>query len=414
MTQPQEFREPVSPGSERSELTNVSATVREGQMSRADLRERVASLRLPVTETSPRGSRLVWSLMVLLLVTNGVTGYLLLTRGEDFPVVMASADEVPVTTPASAAPPVSPERAPAVALESKGYVIPTQQILVTPKVSGMVVELNFAEGMRVRKGDVLAVIESVEFQADRDRAAAHLELARQRLLELEQGARPEEILQAEAELAEARIHMEEAERDHQRVSSLAEENATTRQALTAAESTLLAARQRVARLTHAWKLLKQGARAERIAAARAEMKQAQAELDLAEWRLGNSIIRAPISGTILKKNAEEGNIVNAAAFNGSFSLCEMADLSDLEVQLDIQERDVHRVFPGQQCVVRSEAWPDRRYEGIVSRLMPIADRAKGAVPVRVKIQIPSGEEGVYLKPEMGAIVTFRTSPPSSP
>jgi hypothetical protein len=84
----------------------------------------------------------------------------------------------------------------------------------------------------------------------------------------------------------------------------------------------------------------------------------------------------------------------------------MADLSDLEVDLSIQERDVSRVFKGQRCVVRSEAYPDRIYHGYVSRLMPIADRAKGAIPVRVKVKVPADEEGVYLKPEMGAVVSF--------
>jgi multidrug resistance efflux pump len=84
----------------------------------------------------------------------------------------------------------------------------------------------------------------------------------------------------------------------------------------------------------------------------------------------------------------------------------MADLSDLEVDLNIQERDIARVRVGQKCRVRAEAFPERVYEGYVDRLMPIADRAKGALPVRVKIQVPPEEEGVYLRPEMGAIVTF--------
>ncbi|MCO6456426.1 MAG: efflux RND transporter periplasmic adaptor subunit [Pirellulaceae bacterium] len=126
----------------------------------------------------------------------------------------------------------------------------------------------------------------------------------------------------------------------------------------------------------------------------------------AQWRLDNCTIRAPVSGTILRKNAEEGNIVNPVAFNGSYSLCEMADLADLEVELNIQERDIARVFRNQRCEVRAEAFPDRVYQGFVSRLMPIADRAKGAVPVRVKLNVPKDEEGVYLKPEMGAIVAF--------
>ena len=134
------------------------------------------------------------------------------------------------------------------------------------------------------------------------------------------------------------------------------------------------------------KLMHDGPRVERIDAAKAEVMQAEADLAKAEWRLGNCTIVAPISGTILKKNAEEGNIVNPIAFNGSFSLCEMADLSDLEVDLSIQERDdLPACTKGRQCKVRAEAFPDRVYDGVVSRLMPIADRAKGAMPVRVKL-----------------------------
>jgi len=91
----------------------------------------------------------------------------------------------------------------------------------------------------------------------------------------------------------------------------------------------------------------------------------------------------------------------------------MADLSDLEVELSIQERDIARVYKGQACRIRPEAFPERIYKGYVSRLMPIADRAKGAIPVRVKVEVPRDEEGVYLKPEMGAIVTFLKKPDST-
>jgi HlyD family secretion protein len=84
----------------------------------------------------------------------------------------------------------------------------------------------------------------------------------------------------------------------------------------------------------------------------------------------------------------------------------MADLSKLEVDLSIAEREISKVFKGQKCRVRAEAYRDRVYDGYVSRLMPIADRAKGAVSVRVKLTVPAEEEGVYLKPEMSAEVTF--------
>jgi multidrug resistance efflux pump len=161
-----------------------------------------------------------------------------------------------------------------------------------------------------------------------------------------------------------------------------------------------------------------GPRQRRILALQAEVEQAQADLDKADWRWKNCIIRAPISGTILSKKAEKGNIVNPVAFNVSASLCDMANLRQLEVDLNIQERDIAQVVQEQECRVvpeafqRNEAFRQRHpegYRGTVSRLMPIADRSKGAIPVRVEIhpdQIPPEEEGMFLKPEMSVIVSF--------
>jgi HlyD family secretion protein len=291
-------------------------------------------------------------------------------------------------------------------LEAKGYIVPAHQILVSPKVSGMIVTLDVEEGRRVGKGDVLAVLESTDYQAECERAKAAARLARERLRELENGNRPEEIKRAEAELGEAEVQMRQLALDYERTKKLFDRGANAQQEFELAESRHKAQQQRVAQLAASLELMKLGPRVERIDVAKAELAQDEADVTKALWRLGNCTIRAPISGTILKKNAEEGNVVNPIAFNGSFSLCEMADLSDLEVDLDIQERDIARVQVGQKCRVRAEAYPQRVYQGHVDRLMPIADRAKGAIPVRVKITIPADEEGVYLKPEMGAIVTF--------
>ena len=315
-----------------------------------------------------------------------------------------------VSTVAAVPVPASASTDGKIVLESKGYVIPAHQILVSPKVTGMVVRLELEEGRRVAKGDVLAELESVEYQRDFDRAKAALDLAKAQLAELENGSRPEEISQAEAELAQAREEIVDLDRVYKRQRALFETKATTEQELQRAESQYLATQRRIDRLSFAVDLLRKGPRDERIAAARATVAQAAADCGKAEWRLSNCKITAPISGTILKKNAEEGNVVNPMAFNGSFSLCELADLADLEIDLSIQERDVSRIFVGQRCRIRTEAYADRDYDGHVSRLMPIADRAKGAIPVRVKVRIPPAEEGRYLKPEMGAIVSFFDAP----
>lgn len=380
--------------------------------SPARLNDRVRALQLP-DFPEPRTSPRRW-LIATLIVGVALIGAWFAFR----PRSQTSADVTPPPTPAPlevvAPRPAGPGPG-SLVLESKGYIIPARQILVSPKVSGMIERLSLVEGQRVKRGDVLAVLESVDYQADVARAVATLAAARHRLTEYERGNRPEEIAQARADLAESEAQRVQLEADWKRAVALQRQEGMTAISATdfeTAESRYQAMQRRVERLQMALKLAVDGPRRERIDAARAEVAQAEAELAKAQWRLGNCTIRAPISGTVLKKNAEEGNIVNPIAFNGSFSLCEMADLSDLEVELMIQERDVSRVAQGQKCRIRADAWPDRTYHGAVSRLMPIADRAKGAVPVRVKVRVPTEEEGVYLKPEMGVIVSFYQSEPA--
>lgn len=293
-----------------------------------------------------------------------------------------------------------------VVLESKGYIIPEQQILVSPQVSARIIELNFEAGQTVEKGFVLAVLDDTEYKAEVARAVADFESARERMIEAKEGSRPDEIKQAQAELAEAETQLEQAKRTYDRSQQLFEQKFIQKQELEDAESSYRALVKRVDRLKAGAQLVLEGPRVERKRIAEAEVRRAEADLTRAKWRLDNTIIRAPITGTILKKNAELGNLVNPVAFNGSFSLCDIADLSKLEVELSIQERDVSKVFQNQKCRVRSEAYPERAYDGVVSRLMPIADRAKGAVPVRVRLTVPAEEQGMYLKPEMGATVTF--------
>src|SRR5262249_26184848 len=311
-----------------------------------------------------------------------------------------SAPAAPVPAPAAVAP--SGE----IAHESKGYIIPAHQILISPKVPGMITTLNILEGQRVKKDDVLAQLETTDYEADYDRTIASVHSAEQRLLELKNGSRKEEIAEAQAELQEAEAQHTQLQAEWQRISQLRKSGVATQGEYDVAEANFKSNDRKIERLRKAHELLVSGPRQERIDAAQADLGLANAEKAKAKWRLDNCTIKAPISGTILIKRAEEGNIVNPMVMNGSYSLCEMADLSDLEVELKIQERDISKIFQGQKCKVRAEAWPERAYDGIVSRLMPIADRSQGAVPVRVKISIPANEEGVYLKPEMGAVVSF--------
>src|SRR5439155_333900 len=152
----------------------------------------------------------------------------------------------------------------------------------------------------------------------------------------------------------------------------------------------------------------------RIQSAQAKIDQAVASIGVSTAELGEAQkflyycdIRAPVTGTILTKKAEKGNYVNPVGFNVSASLCDMADLADLEIELDIQERDISRITVGNSAWVMPEAFSrndeflkkhPKGYEGVYERRMPIANRGKGALTVRVKLKVPKEEEGVYLLP----------------
>ena len=387
------------------------------------LRERVRALRLPERTTGGApGSGLIRVLLLFtlsLLVVVSYVGYeahATRTQLRDLLADPAAVlGEAMKAAPAGAA---GEERAlrgtdavassGAVALERSGFVIAAHLILVSPKVGGMVTKLSIEEGQRVHKGEILAELETVDYQADRDRAKAGLDMVKEKLRELEAGHRPEEIQQAKAELDEMEAQREQLYLDWKRNRDLRVTNALANRDYEQAAGSYKAMDRRVERLKQAHKLMVDGPRVERIQIARADVRQAEADLVKAQWRLDNCKITAPVTGTILSKKAEEGNMVNPAAFsNGlSASLCEMADLSDLEVDLSIEERDVAKVFKGQRCKARPDAYPERAYEGEVSRLMPQADRAKGAIPVRVKLIVAREEEGVYLKPDMRVQVSF--------
>lgn len=402
-------------------------TVSADEASPTTLAERVRSLRLPPEVTADRSRRRWWiGLGLILLAVGTVGGWLAMRQAASKAVdtsekassagaATASADGAKRDAGAkSTSAPVADSGA--IANQAKGYIVPARQILISPQVSGRIVELRIQEGQRVNEGDVLARIEDTEYRADRDRAKAMVEVAKWTLAEMENGSREEEKRQAYADWKEAEIQRDYWRTLVDRYQKLLQSRTIPQEQFDDAVTRFTAAEQRARRLENAWYLVRDGAREERRRMAAADLARAEAELEKAEWRLANCVIRAPVTGTILRKNAEKGNLVNPIAMQGSYSLCEMADLSDLEVDVAIQERDIAEVFLNQRCKIKTESWPDRTDEGYVSRLMPIADRAKGVVSVRVKItSIKQDEEGVYLKPEMTALVTFlkKARPPQA-
>ncbi len=394
----------------------------------AELQSRVRSLRLSRIPDGASYFRTVaaWGFGGLVLSVCGWLAYQAIESGggNGQPVAesqkavdgkpAASASEIPTTPPVGAKSSAIPKGE--IALEAKGYIIPAHQSLVSPKVSGMIVELMIEEGKRFNEGDLLAVIESKEYQYDLNRAVAAEQAASARWREAQRrlGDMQLEVDQTQAQIDEVAEQIKQIQQDWDRKDSLRKNGNVTKQELEEIESKMQIALKKRKQLEFANELMKTAARQERLDAAKGDWDIAKAEVDKAKWKLDNCRIVAPIKGTILRKNAEKGNNVNPIAQMGSTSLCEMADLSDLEVELNIPERDFAVVRIGQRCTIRADAYPDRVYNGYVSRPMPIADRAKAAVPVRVKVSVPADEEGVYLKPEMNAKVVFLNGPLVAP
>ena len=140
---------------------------------------------------------------------------------------------------------------------------------------------------------------------------------------------------------------------------------------------------------------------------------------IAESLLGAWIVRREgrrawraLTTTFQKGGLPERELSDAALVlvgGVSTNLCDIADLRRLEVDLEVNERDIAKVRLDQICRIKPDAFPDRTYEGYVERMMPIANRAKSVVPVRIKVGPRDDEtQGQYLKPEMGVTVTFGT------
>jgi multidrug efflux pump subunit AcrA (membrane-fusion protein) len=380
------------------------------------LSERVQSLRLPKRQAAPASWRtfLPWILCAALA---GCAAYLYLHEPEpagQHPAAKGTGSTVPelIRGAAGKAPPPA---AGEVVGQLKGNITPIRLIQVSPKVAGMIVKLTFKEGDVVKKGDVLAQIEDVEYDSDHKHCIAQKAACERKWKELTE-YRDKEIDQTRADLDESKAQLEQLALDFKRSLSLRGQALSARD-YEQAEYSYRAMDRRVERLKLAYELMKKGPRDEKIAAAKADYEQADADLLKAKARLDWCVVHAPIDGIILTKKAEEGNIVNPVAFNIAAMLCEMADLAELEVDLRMPERDIaqvmwperdeaKKVWRRQKCRVVAEGYPNRPYEGYVSRVMPQADRGNAAVPVRIKIHIPRAEAGRYLRPDMGALVFF--------
>lgn len=293
-------------------------------------------------------------------------------------------------------------------LQAAGYIVAHHTIDVNSKVTGRIAWIGVEKGDKVRAGQVLVKLEDQEFRAQVEQARGTVGMAKAHLDQLEHGSRPEEIDQANANLDEARANLADAKSTLERTKPLVEQGVFSRQQLDDAQAKYDGALQHMQSLEKVYRLSRIGPRQEEIENARGALEQAQGQLAYAESQLEATQIRAPVTGTILERTAEKGELVTAqfaaAADSGGprGSVVTLADLTDLQVELDISQNDFAKLGPTQKAVLSTDAYPDREYKGEIGEIAPMANRQKATVQVKVKVLNPDD----YLRPEENANVRF--------
>jgi HlyD family secretion protein len=310
-------------------------------------------------EAKARSQGSVWLIFLGVALFSVVVGYIAWPKKDDERHVVSG--KVKKTAPSAAATPTASSPAASApapvsgsVLTVSGYIVNRERIEISPRFLGQVKWIGVRKGDAVTNGQVLVLLDDAEQQA--------------------------RVREAEGRLANATASLEKAEIDYSRVNKLIANRIETQQA------------QDDARI--------------RLDNTRASRKEAEAALDVARTYLSWTVIRAPLDGVVLEKLVDAGELVTPQSFGGtrgpSTALLAIADPRDLQVEIDLNEADLAKVYRNQKCKVSPEAYPNKAYDGYVTEIAPEANRQKGTLQVKVQIRNPDE----FLTPELSAKVDF--------
>src|SRR5690349_378534 len=199
-----------------------------------------------------------------------------------------------------------PAEAVGVLLNATGYIVAAHKIQVAPKVNGRVSQVLVHKGQQVQRGQVLVQLEDDDYRAQLQQATGQLQAAQARLQEALHGARPEEIAQAQANVQEVQADLENARIQLQRTQQLIAKGLIARAALDDAQARYNSLNARVQALEKVYTLVRLGPRQEQIDNLRGQVEQARGQVAYAETQQQHTLIQAPVAGTILERNVENG------------------------------------------------------------------------------------------------------------
>lgn len=239
------------------------------------------------------------------------------------------------------------------AISASGTIEATE-VTVGAKVGGEIDRLLVDEGSVVGKGDTLLLIDPSDNLIQLRQAEANAAAASAAYSLALNGARKEDILQAEATLSSAKV-------DVSRLEPLASSGSATRKQLDDARTRLVLAEQ-------GYNKLVSGTRGEEIAAARARRDQASAQTDALRKRISDAAVVSPLAGTVTERSVEEGEMVQP---NGA--LLKITQLEKVHLMIYVTEKELAGVKLGQSVKISIDAYADRTFPGTVTYISPVAE-----------------------------------------
>ena len=235
------------------------------------------------------------------------------------------------------------------------------------RVPGRIAQIPVDEGSKVKEGDVLARLDTQPLTDALHAAEAQLANASAELDKLRNGNRPQDIAQAEAQVADRTATVVQARAEYERRSELVKTGAVSQAQFDTSQAQYLAAQAQLRSAEQVLSLQRVGARREDIEAAQAQLAAATAQRDKARTDLADATIMAPADGTILTRAREPGAIALAGETVFVLSIDR-----PMRVRTYIAEADLGRISPGMEVRVTADGNP-RIYHGTIGFISPTAE-----------------------------------------
>lgn len=243
-----------------------------------------------------------------------------------------------------------------------------RQVQLSFNASERIAQLLVKEGDAVKKGQLLATLDTVRLASNVDMQQAQLAAQQQIVARLEAGSRPEEILKAQADADAARIDADNAESSYQRVKTLVEQNFVAKQQLDDARAKADAAKAKFHSLQEVLKLVQIGPRKEDIAAAKATLNASHAAVEVARKALADASLYAPDDGIIQGRILEPGDMASPQR-----PVYTLALTDPIWVRAYIQGTALGKLKPGMSAEVSTDSFPGKHYQAWLGYISPTAE-----------------------------------------